>query len=101
MANGILSQPEIADALVRLRGWSIGEDGVSLVRSYRFNSFAAAVAFMVEVAPSAERLNHHPEWANVHDQVDVRLTTHDAGCLTHLDLELAAAMERAASGRTI
>ena len=58
-----------------------------------FKDFAQAMVFMNAVAEVAERLNHHPEWTNVYNRVQVRLTTHDAGGLTALDFELALAMD--------
>jgi 4a-hydroxytetrahydrobiopterin dehydratase len=58
-----------------------------------FNDFAQAMDFMNAVAEVAERMNHHPEWSNVYNRVNVRLTTHDAGGLTHLDFALAQAMD--------
>jgi 4a-hydroxytetrahydrobiopterin dehydratase len=59
--------------------------------------FRKAFAFMTEMAMVAEKMNHHPEWFNVYNRVDVTLTTHDAGGVTELDLKLAAAMDKAAS----
>ena len=74
--------------------------GERIERSFRFPDFVSAFAFMAEIALVAERMNHHPEWTNVYGRVDVALTTHDAGGLTHLDVELARAMN-AAAGRHI
>ncbi|MDX1738649.1 MAG: 4a-hydroxytetrahydrobiopterin dehydratase, partial [Alphaproteobacteria bacterium] len=59
-------------------GWEIGIDGKSMSKSFRFKSFSEAFAFMTRVAMRAEKLNHHPEWFNVYNRVDVTLTTHDA-----------------------
>lgn len=67
-----------------------------LTRSYRFADFNAAFGFMTCVALTAEVMNHHPEWFNVYNKVDVMLTTHDAGGITQLDLDLAAFMEKTA-----
>ena len=64
---------------------------------WTFKNFLQAMAFMNAVAEVAERMDHHPEWSNVYNRVKVRLTTHDAGGLTHLDFELARAMDRVAS----
>ncbi len=77
--------------------WSVG--GGKLTRIFRFKDFVGAFSFMTEVALVAERLNHHPEWSNVYGTVQVALITHDAGGLTALDFELAAAMEAAAARR--
>ena len=68
-----------------------------LVKTFRFPDFVEAFAFMTQVALVAERLNHHPDWSNVYGTVRVMLSTHDAGGVTELDFELAAAMEAASS----
>jgi len=73
-----------------MTGWK--EEGGRLVRSYRFESFADAMTFMMRCAFHAEAMNHHPEWTNVHNRVDVSLVTHDAGCITERDHELARRM---------
>lgn len=65
----------------------------SLHTQWTFKNFLQAMAFMNAVAEVAERMNHHPEWSNVYNRVKVRLTTHDAGGLTHLDFGLAQAMD--------
>jgi 4a-hydroxytetrahydrobiopterin dehydratase len=84
-------------ALTSLPGWSVGEGRDCLVRTYRFADFNAAFGFMTRVALLAEKLDHHPEWSNVYDRVEVLLTTHDAGGVTELDLEMARFMDRAAA----
>ena len=71
--------------------WQLQED--SLQTQWKFKDFVQAMAFMNAVAEVAERMNHHPEWSNVYNRVNVRLTTHDAGGLTHLDFDLARAMD--------
>lgn len=76
--------------------WSLSTDGLAITRSLRFADFGAAFAFMTRVALAAEKADHHPEWSNVYNRVDVRLTTHDAGGLTERDFALAAAIDAAA-----
>ena len=71
--------------------WQLQED--SLHTQWKFKDFVQAMAFMNAVAEVAERMNHHPEWSNVYNRVNVRLNTHDAGGLTHLDFALAQAMD--------
>jgi 4a-hydroxytetrahydrobiopterin dehydratase len=71
--------------------WRMEDD--SLHAQWVFKDFAQAMAFMNAVAEVAERMNHHPEWTNVYNRVNVRLTTHDAGGLTQLDFDLARAMD--------
>ncbi len=66
------------------------EEDNKLKRSFRFNDFRAAMAFMNEVADVAEELDHHPWWSNVYNKVEIELTTHDAGnTVTAKDVELA------------
>ena len=72
-------------------GWMLRDD--KLAKTFRFENFVAAFGFMSQVALVAERMNHHPEWFNVYGTVDVALTTHDAGGISALDFELAAAMD--------
>jgi 4a-hydroxytetrahydrobiopterin dehydratase len=72
-------------------GWEL--DDQAIVKSLTFADFATAFAFMTRIAIIAERMDHHPEWSNVYNRVDVRLTTHDAGGITELDLALAAAID--------
>lgn len=74
-----------------LPAWTL--DGEALVRSFRFADFSAAFAFMTRVALLAEKADHHPEWSNVWNRVDIRLTTHDAGGLTDRDVALARAID--------
>lgn len=74
--------------------WRMEED--SLHAQWEFEDFGDAMSFMNSVADVAERMNHHPEWSNVYNRVTVRLTTHDAGGLTHLDFDLAQAMDNLA-----
>lgn len=95
-----LTEAERAAALPPLlaAGWALAEGRDALVRSYRFGDFVEAFGFMARVALVAEKLDHHPEWSNVYRTVEVLLTTHDAGGLTALDLELARAMDRLAGG---
>lgn len=90
-----LSESEVRAQLAELPGWSIA-DG-KLRRSYRFDDFVSAMAFMVQAAFEAERLCHHPNWSNVYNKVEVTLWTHDAGGLTKHDVALARAMEARAT----
>lgn len=79
-------------ALARLPGWHYDAQRPALQRRYTFADFGAAFGFMTQVALLAERMNHHPEWCNVYNRVDVVLTTHDAGGVTALDVDMAQAM---------
>ncbi|WAS92015.1 4a-hydroxytetrahydrobiopterin dehydratase [Nannocystis punicea] len=91
-----LSPEARAAALAALPGWREVEGRDAIARSLRFADFVTAFGFMAQVALVAERMNHHPEWFNVYDRVDVTLSTHDAGGLTQLDVDLAQAIERIA-----
>lgn len=95
-----LSEEAISEALAGLDGWTRSDDGIAIEKKYKFKSFREAFGFMTEGALAAEKFNHHPEWFNVYNRVDVRLTNHDAGGLTELDVKLATAMEKAAGERT-
>ena len=76
-------------ALSDLPGWTWDEGRDAIVRSFRFADFSEAFAFMTRVALAAEKADHHPEWTNVWNRVDILLTTHDAGGLTARDVALA------------
>jgi 4a-hydroxytetrahydrobiopterin dehydratase len=94
MANPRLEPDDMARRLSALPGWTLAGD--ALHREYKFADFVEAFGFMAAVALVAERMNHHPEWFNVWNTVRVDLSTHDAGGITALDFDLAAAMERLA-----
>jgi 4a-hydroxytetrahydrobiopterin dehydratase len=93
----ILSADQADKALNALPGWKKSIDGKGIEKQFGFKNFKQAFAFMMRVAEIAEQMNHHPEWKNVYNKVDVRLTTHDAGGFTEKDVKLAAAMEKAAA----
>jgi len=84
-----LSDPEIGTRLQTLPDWELA--GGKLRREFVFRDFVTAFGFMSQVALIAEKMDHHPEWSNVYNRVVVELQTHDAGGLTDLDFELAAA----------
>ena len=85
-----------AAAVSDLPGWSSHEERDAIVKTFRFDDFNGAFGFMTRVALTAERLDHHPEWANVYDRVEVLLTTHDAGGVTELDVRMARFMDEVA-----
>ncbi|KIQ05870.1 pterin-4-alpha-carbinolamine dehydratase [Agrobacterium tumefaciens] len=95
-----LAKDVIETELAKLQGWSLREDGLAIVRAYKFANFAEAFGFMAQCALAAEKLNHHPEWSNVFSRVKVCLTTHDSQGITERDFLLAGAMEKAARGRS-
>lgn len=77
-------------------GWHAAPDRLAIAKTFKFADFDRAFAFMTAVAATATAMDHHPEWSNVYSTVEVQLTTHSAGGVTPLDLELAWAMEIAA-----
>ena len=77
-------------------GWTLSEDGNALERSLRFKDFSEAFAFLTRIAMHAEKVDHHPEFTNVWNRVDFRLTTHDTGGVTERDVKLAEAINRLA-----
>jgi 4a-hydroxytetrahydrobiopterin dehydratase len=81
-------------AVARLHGWSEVDGRDAVTKKFVFADFNAAFGFMTRVALLAEKLDHHPEWFNVYKNVEVTLSTHDAGGLTELDIELAEAMDK-------
>jgi 4a-hydroxytetrahydrobiopterin dehydratase len=84
-----LTDAERAAALAELPDWSLREDGLAITRILRFADFAEAFAFMTRVALHAEKADHHPEWFNVWNRVEITLTTHDAGGLSLRDVAMA------------
>ncbi|HTG63833.1 MAG TPA: 4a-hydroxytetrahydrobiopterin dehydratase [Sphingomicrobium sp.] len=78
-------------------GWTTSPDGKALEKSFRFRDFSEAFAFLTRVAMHAEKVDHHPEFTNVWNRVDFRLTTHDAGGITNRDRELATEIEELAA----
>ena len=88
-----------AEALTRLPAWrALPGDRDAIQRTFKFKDFNAAFGFMTRVAIKAETLDHHPEWFNVYNRVDVTLATHDAGGVTALDVTLATFMDEVAGG---
>ena len=93
----ILTPDDIQTLVAELDGWALSQDGLAIEMTFRFNNFNAAFGWMTRAAIKAEQLDHHPEWFNVYNRVDVRLTTHDKNGLTDLDASLAKAMDAMAS----
>jgi 4a-hydroxytetrahydrobiopterin dehydratase len=88
---------ELRAALKRLPDWSLAKDREAIQRRFTFIDFDAAFAFMTRTALLAAKMDHHPEWANVYNKVDVTLATHDAGGVTQKDIDLAMSMDGYAS----
>jgi 4a-hydroxytetrahydrobiopterin dehydratase len=82
-----IADERIREELSKLNGWNI-KDG-KLVKSFKFANFVKAFGFMTQVAIEAEKMNHHPDWRNVYNNVEVNLVTHDASAITTQDFKLA------------
>jgi 4a-hydroxytetrahydrobiopterin dehydratase len=96
MATTRASEKEIDAALKALPGWARVEGRSAITKRFTFADFSEAWGFMARLALVAEQMNHHPEWFNVWNRVDVTLSTHDAGGISELDFNLATAAERLA-----
>lgn len=95
MANKPLEESEIAERVAALpTPWE--RDGSALRATFQFDSFVAAFGWMSKVALVAEKLDHHPDWKNVYNRVDVELSSHDIGALSEKDFRLAREMSRLA-----
>ena len=90
---------EARDALLRdLHDWTLVEGRDAIRKTFKFKSFNAAWGFMNRVALAAEKQDHHPEWSNVYNRVEITLTTHDCDGLSERDAKLARSIERFAAG---
>ena len=85
---------ESALEALRASGWVLMDDRDAIRKSFKFRSFVEAFGWMTRMALVAEKLDHHPEWFNVYNRVEVTLTTHDADGLSALDVELARKMDQ-------
>ena len=90
-----LSGDEVARKVGKVKGWSVREG--KLHKEFRFATFNDAFAFMTAIALSAESMNHHPEWTNVYNAVQIDLATHSAGGITDLDFALLEKIELVAA----
>jgi 4a-hydroxytetrahydrobiopterin dehydratase len=88
-----LDEDERTAALDMLDAWDYDEARDAITRSFMFADFVEAFGFMTRVALLAEKADHHPEWSNVYNRVDILLTTHDAGGLSARDVALAEAID--------
>lgn len=85
MSIPCLTETELSDLLARHPDWTLRADGLALERTFRFADFNEAFGFMTRVAIYAEKADHHPEWFNVYNRVEITLTTHDAGGVSARD----------------
>ena len=92
-----LSEQDIHSELNRLQGWTIVNG--KLNRSFEFNSFVDAFGFMTKVALAAEKMNHHPEWFNVYNRLNIDLVTHDVDGISNYDIKLAGIINKLHEGK--
>ncbi|MFL6863713.1 MAG: 4a-hydroxytetrahydrobiopterin dehydratase [Allosphingosinicella sp.] len=92
----LLSDAERTEALAALPQWRYDSEARAIRRSFVFADFSEAFAFMTRVALAAEKLDHHPDWSNVWNRVEIALTTHDENGLTRRDVALARIVDRLA-----
>jgi len=85
-------------ALSQLTSWGAADGRDAIIKTFKFKDFSAAFGFMTRAARAAEKLDHHPEWFNVYNRVEVLLATHDADGVSELDVRLAKIMDAAAAG---
>ncbi len=93
MAVTELTGKERDIAMQRLEDWTIRDDGKAIQCGFEFDDFVNAFGFMASVALLAEKHDHHPEWFNVYNKVEITLTTHDVGGLSERDIQLAEAID--------
>lgn len=93
MSIAELTDEQRTIALGDLPGWSLAREGKAIERKFQFADFGEAFAFMTRVALLAEKADHHPEWFNVYNRVEITLTTHDAGGLSERDVKMAKAID--------
>jgi 4a-hydroxytetrahydrobiopterin dehydratase len=87
-----LSPEQVRQSLSQLKGWQIKAG--KLHKAFQFDDFVAAFGFMTKIAIVAEQMGHHPEWFNVYNRVTIDLTTHDAGGISQLDIDLARKIDK-------
>ena len=95
----VLSQDDIIQILDQYdEKWIIKDSGKKVKKEFKFKSFIEAFSFMTKIAIYAEKKDHHPEWSNVYNRVEICLTTHDAGGVTEKDIELANLCDKHCKG---
>ena len=87
-----LSKIEVTNKLKRLSGWKLVKGRNAITKTFRFKNFTEAFGWMTSMALYAEKKDHHPEWFNVYNTIEVTLSTHDAGGITNLDMDMAREM---------
>jgi 4a-hydroxytetrahydrobiopterin dehydratase len=93
MEEEVLTESERGEALAGLSGWTFDANRNGIAKSFKFADFGEAFGFMTRVALAAEKADHHPDWSNVWNRVDILLSTHSAGGVTAKDIALARKIE--------
>ncbi len=88
-----LSPETVEKELKELAGWACSNDKNKIEKSFKFKDFCEAWGFMNRIALLAEKMDHHPEWFNVYNRVDITLTTHDANGISDRDIKMAKEIE--------
>lgn len=88
---------DINSLLSQLKGWTVSDEKEAIFKKFTFANFESAFNAMSEIAKKAEEMDHHPEWFNVYNRLEITLTTHDAGGVTSYDKELAEFIDRVCS----
>lgn len=96
----LLDSDTLAALKTELVDWTLAPDGKSIERKLVFKDFKQAFSFMTRIARRADEMDHHPDWSNVYNRVDITLTTHDAGGLTYRDVDLARFIDAIAHERS-
>lgn len=94
---GKMTEAERDAALRELDGWTVAEGRDAIQKTFQFQSFNQAFGFMARVALAAEKMDHHPEWFNVYNRVDITLSSHDVGGTSQRDIDLAKEADRYAA----
>jgi len=94
-----LCAAQLKKALSTLKSWRAVADGTAIHRAFKFGDFTEAFAFMTRVALSAEKMDHHPDWSNGYNKVEITLSSHDAGGLTANDIALATIIDKVFASR--
>lgn len=89
-----LDPQKLDEELNTLSGWKKLDDRDAIFKRFKFKNFNEAWGFMTRIAFLAEKMDHHPEWFNVYNRVDITLTTHDAGGISHRDIAMAAEIDQ-------
>ena len=98
MADDALDQQQLDNLATQLPDWQLDAEGKGITRSFQFKDFKTAYGCMTQIALQAEAMGHHPEWFNVFNKLDIRLSSHDVDGLSRRDLELAAFIDTVTAG---